>query len=293
MPPRTSWTGNLKLSLITIPVRLYRAVSTTSRPSLNMLHEGCGQRIHYQYTCPVHGEVDKEQIAKGYQYERGKYVVLEEEDLDKVKLETTRTLEIVQFVDSGELDPIYFDTPFYLAPDGPVAEEAFRVIRDAMRQENKAAVGRVTMSGREHMVAIFPHDKGLVMETLHYGREVRKADPYWEEITEKEISGEELDLARQLIGNKSRPFDPNALRDRYEEALGEMIKAKIEGQEPAVVAPEEPRKVVNFMDALKRSLAQEKAGASAPSPGEKKPRRKPPAESVGHPPARSRKKSGG
>lgn len=292
MPPRTSWTGSLKLSLITIPVRLYRAVSTTSRTSLNMLHGGCGQRIHYKYDCPVHGEVDKEQIVKGYQYERGRYVVLEEEDLDRVKLETTRTLEIVQFVKSDELDPVLFDTPFYLAPDGPVAEEAFRVIRDAMRQEEKTAIGRVTMAGREHMVAIFPHDKGLIMETLHYGREVRKAEPYWEEVTEKETAGEELELARQLIGNKTKPFDPNALRDRYEEALGEMIKAKIEGEEPAVVEPEEPRKVVNFMDALKRSIAQEKAETQDEGAA-KKPRRKPPAESVGHPPSRSRKKGSG
>ncbi len=288
MPARTSWTGNLKLSLITIPIRLYRAVSSTARTSLNMLHEDCHQRIRYQYTCPVHGEVAKDHIVKGYQYERGRYVVLSDEDLEKVKLETTRTLEIVQFVDENELDPIYLDTPYYMAPDGPVAEEAFRVLCEAMRRENKTAIGRVTMAGREHMVAIGPHDKGLVMTTLHYGREVRRSDAYFEEIPEKSIDDDELALARQLIAGKSRPFDPNAFRDRYEEALGETIRAKLQGEEPEAVAVEEPGKIVDFMEALKRSLAQEKEEA-----GKEKPRRKPSADRVRRDAASKRKKSGG
>jgi DNA end-binding protein Ku len=287
MPPRTSWTGNLKLSLINIPIRLYRAVSSTARTSLNMLHEECHQRIKYQYTCPVHGEVEKDHIVKGYQYERGRYVVLSDDDLDKVKLETTRTLEIVQFIEDAELDPIFLDTPYYMAPDGPVAEEAFRVLREAMRHENKTAIGRVAMGGREHIVAISPHEKGLVMTTLHYGREVRKSEPYFEEIAEKEIDEDELALARQLIGSKSRPFDPNAFRDRYEEALGETIRAKLQGEEPEALAVEEPRKIVDFMDALKRSIAQEKEESD-----KEKPRRKPAADRVRRDAGTKRKKSG-
>ena len=287
MPPRTSWTGSLKLSLITIPVRLYRAVASTARTRLNMLHEGCNQRVQYQYTCPVHGKIDKEQIVKGYQYERGRYVVLDEEDLKQVKLETAKTLEIVQFVPRDGLDPIFHDAAFYLAPDGPIAEEAFRVLREAMNQEKKTAIGRVVMSGREHVVAIEPREKGLVLMTLHYGREIRDAEPYFAEITEQGVDTEELALARQLIASKSKPFDPQAFSDRYEQALGDIIRSKMQGREPDVVEVEEPGKVVNFMEALKRSLAQEKEEEK------RSPRRKPPAESVRHPPSRARKKSGG
>ncbi len=285
MPPRTSWTGSLKLSLITIPIRLYRAVSSTSRTSLNMLHGTCRQRIKYRYTCPSHGEVDKDEIVKGYQYERGRYVVLSDEDLEKVKLETTRTLEIVQFVDDAELDPIYLDTPYYVAPDGPIAQEAFGVLREAMRQQKKTAIGRVAMGGREHVVAIAPHDSGLRMTTLHYGREVRPSGDYFEEITPKEIDQEELDLARRLIESKSRPFDPDAFTDRYEEALGETIRDKLQGREPEALAAEEPRKIVDFMDALKRSLAQET--------DMEKPRRKPLADRVRRDAAGSKGKKSG
>jgi DNA end-binding protein Ku len=271
MPVRPSWSGNLKLSLITIPVRLYRAVSSTARTSLNMLHEGCNQRIHYQYTCPIHGEVEKEDIVKGYQYEKGKYVVLDEETLQSVKAPTSKTLEIVQFVSREELDPVYLETPYYLAPDGPVAEEAFRVLREAMEQSGKVAVGRVTMAGHEHIAAIMPEGKGLLLSTLHYGREVRSAAPYFTDIKEGEISREELDLARTLIESKSKPFDPDAFQDRYEEALSEAIQARIEGREPEVVEVEEPGKVIDFMEALKRSIAQETQAGP-------KTHRKPPAE---------------
>ncbi len=286
MAMRPSWSGNLKLSLITVPIRLYRAVSSTARTSLNMLHEGCNQRIHYKYTCPVHGEVDKDDIVKGYQYERGKYVVLDEETLDKVKVETSRTLEIVQFVAGKELDPVYLDTPYYLAPDGPVAEEAFRVIREAMRESGKAGIGRVTMAGHEHLAAIHPKGKGLLLTTLHYAQEVRSEAAYFAEIRESAVNEEELDLARQLIENKSKAFDPSAFHDRYEEALHQAIEAKIKGREPEVVQVEEAGKVVDFMEALKRSLAQEKGGEAPP------PRRQP-ARKAQRTPARARQKKGG
>ncbi|MFA5515945.1 MAG: Ku protein [Desulfuromonadales bacterium] len=288
MATRPSWSGNLKLSLITVPVRLYRAVSSTARTSLNMLHEGCNQRIRYQYTCPVHGEVAKDDIVKGYQYERGKYVVLDEDTLDKVKVETSRTLEIVQFVSVEELDSVYFDTPYYLAPDGAVAEEAFRVLRKAMEGSGKAGIGRVTMAGHEHMVAIQPRDKGLLITTLHYAPEVRSDAPYFAEIGHAAVSGEELDLARQLIENKSRAFDPAAFHDRYEEALHQAIEAKINGREPEVVQVEETGKVVDFMEALKRSLAQEPSGGEPPAP-----RRQPSRKTTQRTPARARQKKGG
>jgi DNA end-binding protein Ku len=257
MPPRTSWTGTLKLSLIHIPVRLYSAVASSSRTRLNMLHRDCNQRIHYLYDCPVHGTVDKDEITKGYQYQKDRYVVLDKETLQQVKLETTRTLEIVQFIDQEQLDPIYLDAPYFLAPDGPVAEEAFRVLRAAMTEMARIALGRLTLSGREHMVAISPRDKGLLLFTLHYAKEVREETAYFEEIGEQQVPTEEFDLARQLIESRTRPFAPEEFRDRYDEALMEVVQAKVAGREPEVVSAEEPGKVVDFMEALKRSLAAE------------------------------------
>lgn len=265
MPPRTSWTGSLKLSLIQIPVRLYNAVVGTSRIRLNMLHRGCNQRIHYLYDCPVHGTIDKDEITKGYQYQKDRYVVLDKETLDQVKLETTKILEIVQFIDQSQFDPIYLDAPYYLAPDGPVAEEAFRVLRTAMADMGRIALGRLTLSGREHMVAISPREKGLLLFTLHYAQEVREENPYFEGIRAQEAPVEEFDLARQLIESRTRPFKPEEFRDRYDEALLEVVQAKVAGREPEVVSVEEPGKVVDFMEALKRSLAAEdEAGKGRP-----------------------------
>jgi DNA end-binding protein Ku len=260
MPPRTSWTGSLKLSLITIPVRLYSAVVSSAKVRLNMLHRDCHQRIHYLYDCPVHGTIDKEEVTKGYQYQKDHYVVLDKETLDQVKLETTKVLEIVQFIDEQQLDPIYLDAPYYLAPDGPVAMEAFAVLRAAMTDMKRIALGRLTMSGREHMVAISPREKGLLVYTLHYVKEVREEAPYFEGIGEQQPPAEEFALARQLIESRTRPFAPEEFHDRYDDALLEVVQAKVAGREPEVVSVEEPGKVVDFMDALKRSLAAEAEG---------------------------------
>jgi DNA end-binding protein Ku len=257
MPPRTSWTGSLKLSLITIPVRLYSAVVSTAKVRLNMLHRDCNQRIHYLYDCPVHGTIDKEEVTKGYQYQKDHYVVLDKETLEQVKLETTKVLEIVQFIDEQQLDPIFLDSPYYLAPDGPVATEAFAVLRASMWDMKRIALGRLTLSGREHMVAISPRQKGLLVYTLHYAKEVREEAPYFEGIDEPQLSTEEIDLARQLIASRTRPFAPEEFHDRYDDALLEVVKAKVAGREPEVVSIEEPGKVVDFMEALKRSLAAE------------------------------------
>jgi DNA end-binding protein Ku len=241
-------------------VRLYSAVVSSSRVRLNMLHRGCNQRIHYVYDCPVHGAIDKDEVTKGYQYQKDRYVVLDKETLDQVKLETTRTLEIVQFIDQGQLDPIYLDAPYYLAPDGPVAEEAFRVLRAAMEDMGRIALGRLTMSGREHMVAISPRKQGLLLFTLRYAKEVRDECPYFAGIGQQELPTEEFDLARQLIESRTRPFAAEEFRDRYDDALLEVVQAKVAGREPEVVSTEAPGKVVDFMEALKRSLAAEDEG---------------------------------
>jgi len=268
MAPRASWTGYLRLSLVTIPVRLYNAISSTSKVSLNQLHKDCNQRLRQQMVCPEHGRVDKENIARGYEFEKDRYVVVEEADLDRIKLETTKTIDIMQFVDAKELDPLYFDTPYYVAPDGPVAEEGFRILREAMRQANKVAIGQVVISNKEHIVAIKPQDKGLVLNTLHYAEEVRNSASYFEEIKTADVEKAQLALAEQLVNSLAGSFDPTKFKDRYQESLLEVIKSKITGSEPVVAQKADMGKVINLMDALKQSLAQTMS------------QKKPPAESV-------------
>ena len=277
MAPRASWTGYLRLSLVTIPVRLYNAVSSTSKVSLNQLHKDCNVRLRQQMVCPEHGKVEKEDIVKGYEFEKDRYVVVDEADLQKIKLETTKTIDLIQFVDATEVDSIYFDTPYYVAPDGPVAEEGFRILREAMRLANKIAIGQVVISNREHMVAIQPQDKGLVLNTLHYAEEVRNAASYFEDIKTAEVQKPQLDLAQQLVNSLAGSFEPAKFKDRYQDALLEVIKAKVAGSEPVIAQKAEMGKVINLMDALKQSLAQSIS------------QKKPPAASVKAPAANAKK----
>ncbi len=279
MPPRASWKGQLKLSLIAIPVRLYNAVTSTAKVSLNQLHRDCHQRLRNNLNCPEHGDVPRSEVVKGYQYEKGKYVVIEESDLDQIRLETTKIVEIVQFVDAGELDPIYWNTPYYVAPDGPVAEEAFRVIREALQKTGKIGIGRVVMVGKEYVVALKVEDKGFMLTTLRYAAEIRSSASYFEEITEGAVPKDQLKLAEQLIESKSSPLDTAGFTDRYQEALLEVIKAKIDGSEPVLVQEAEAGKVLNFMEALKQSVAADV-------------KKKPPARSVKKTAARKKKAKG-
>ncbi|MCI0421715.1 MAG: Ku protein [Acidobacteria bacterium] len=265
MAPRASWTGYLRLSLVTIPVRLYNAVSSTSKVSLNQLHKGCNLRLRQQMVCPEHGKVEKEDIVKGYEFEKDRYVVIDEADLAKIKLETTKTIDLIQFVDAGEVDSIYFDTPYYVAPDGPVAEEGFRILREAMRLANKIAIGQVVIANREHMVAIQPQDKGLVLNTLHYAEEVRNAASYFEDIKTAEVQKAQLALAEQLVNSLASSFDQSKFKDRYQESLLEVIKSKVAGSEPVIAQKAEMGKVINLMDALKQSLAQSMSQKKPPA----------------------------
>jgi len=278
MAPRASWTGYLRLSLVTIPVRLYNAVSSTSKVSLNQLHKDCNVRLRQQMVCQEHGKVEKEDIVKGYEFEKDRYVVVDEADLQKIRLETTKTIDLIQFVDATEVDSIYFDTPYYVAPDGPVAEEGFRILREAMRLATKIAIGQVVISNREHMVAIQPQDKGLVLNTLHYAEEVRNAASYFEDIKTAEVQKPQLDLAQQLVNSLAGSFEPAKFKDRYQDALLEVIKAKVAGSEPVIAQKAEMGKVINLMDALKQSLAQSIS------------QKKPPAASVKAPAAKKQKK---
>lgn len=258
MALRAMWSGYLRLSLVTIPVRMYNAISSSSRVALNQLHKNCHHRVRQQLVCPEHGKLEREDIVKGYEYEEDKYVVIDQADLEKIKLETTKTIDLIQFVATDEVDPIFFDKSYYVAPDGPMAEDAFRVVREAMRRANKMAIGQVVIAGREHIIALRVKDTGFALSTLHYASEIRQATPYFEGIRNGEVDKNQLALATQLVENNTAAFNPAQFTDRYEEALLQIIKAKAAGSEPVVVQQVEAGKIIDLMSALKQSLAQSK-----------------------------------
>ncbi len=278
MPPRAYWKGQVKLSLVAFPVRLYNAISSSSRVALNQLHAECNSRIKSKTTCPIHGEIPRSDLVKGYEFEKGKYVVIDDADLERIKLESNRTLELLQFIDADELQPKLLNTPYYVAPDGALGEEAFAVIREALQRTNKVGIGRVILSNREHVFALQPEDRGFCMTTLRYAQEIKSSTSYFEEIGKHEIDDDQLSLAEELIRKHSAVFEPEQFKDRYRDGLMEVIKAKIEGAEPVVEQQAEAGKVINLMDALKQSVKA-------------KPGKKPPASSVKT--TRAKKKSKG
>ena len=292
MVARPSWKGYLKLSLVSCPVRLYSATSTSNRVSFNLLHKDTHNRVQMRPHDPELGEVDRGDLVKGYAYERDRYVIMTDEDLEKVKIESSETMAIERFVDADAVDPIYLDSPYYMTPDGGVGEEAFQVIHEAMVRKKKVAISRVVMSGRERLIALSVRDKGFLATTLRAANEVRSQREYFGEIGEVKVEPEMLDLASMLIEQKAGPFDPSAFTDRYQEALLEVVRAKVKGEEPVVGRPAEPGKVVNLMDALKQSLARaEEKKPAAPSRRGKATAAEQPAEKPER--GRRRAKSGG
>jgi DNA end-binding protein Ku len=268
MAPRTTWKGHLKLSLVSCPVRLYNATTRSERVSFNLLHKDTHNRIQMHPHDPELGKVERGDLVKGYQYEKDQYVVLTDEDFDKVQVESSKAIVIEKFVDAEAVDPIYFDSPYYMAPDGPVAEETFVVLREAFREKNKVALSRVVLSNRERLVAIQVRDKGFLVMTLRSADEVRQHQAYFEDIDGPEPDQEMLELASALIDKKSGAFDPSEFRDAYHDALLELVKAKIKGQEPVIARAPERGKVINLMDALRRSLDD-----TGKPPAESKPRK--------------------
>jgi DNA end-binding protein Ku len=275
MAPRPSWKGHLRLSLVSCPVRLYPATSGASRVSFNLLHKDTLNRINMRAHDPELGEVERADLVRGYEYEKGRYVVMDPEDFERVQIESTKTIVVEQFVDEGDVDPLYLESPYYLAPDGDFAEETFGVIREAMRQEQKVALSRVVLTSREHLIAMSVREKGFLVTTLRTADEVRSSDEIFDEIKDSKPDKEMLQLATQLIRQKAGKFKPETFRDRYQDALMEVIRAKIKGETPVVAKAPETARVINLMDALKRSLAE--------SGGE--PARKPPARSKARKPA--------
>jgi DNA end-binding protein Ku len=260
---RPYWTGFLKLSLVTIAVRLYTATTVKERIRFHMIHEPTGERVRQQLVVPGTGPVERDEVVKGYEYEKGRYVTVEPDDLKRLKLETTDTIDITEFVD--DVDPIYFDAPYYLVPDGSVAEEGYRVIREALRDTGKIAIGQVVVGGNERIVAIRPLDKGLLANSLRYEDEIRKPDEFFDSIAVDAVDEDERAMMEQIIKRKTRKFEPGKFVDHYQAAVRELIDEKLEGKLPDKAPERKPAQVINLMDALKRSLAaEEKSGGAAP-----------------------------
>ncbi len=265
MAPRAFWTGHLRLSLVNIPVKLYPATTSERRLAFNQIHKPTGKRIRYQKVVPGIGPVENEEITKGYEYEKGKYVLIDQEEIDELKLEAKQTIELVRFVDEDAIDARFYDTPYYLLPDGDMADEGYTIIQKALKDTGKVGVGQFILRGHGNIVAIKPFGKGLLLEVLRHANEVRAAAPLFKEITEVKTDKEALDLAKELIKRKSGKFEPGQLKDAYSEAVWELIQAKLEDRAPEIVT-EMPgsAKVINIMDALKKSVRQGKgAGAKA------------------------------
>jgi DNA end-binding protein Ku len=258
MPPRSTWKGHLKLSLVSCPVRLYNAVTRADRVSFHLLHKDTHNRIQMKPSDPELGTVERSDLVKGYEYEKDQYVIFSDEDFDKVQIESTKSIVIEKFVDAAEVDEIYFDSPYYLAPDGAVAEETFRVVQWAMRDKNKVALSRIVLSSRERLIALTVRDRGLLVMTLRNADEVRDAKEFFTDIEDAQPDKEMLDLASALIEQKSGSFDPAEFKDRYQDAVVDMVKAKVKGQEPVVATAPERGQVINLMDALRQSLDADK-----------------------------------
>jgi DNA end-binding protein Ku len=266
MAARPTWKGFLKISLVNIPIKVFPATESSGTIAFNQLHGECQTRIQQKRWCPrCEREVPLSEIVKGYEFEKGRWVVLTDEDFEKVRPESTRIIDLVQFADDAAIDPMYVDRAYYLAPDGAVASDAFAVMRDGMK--GKVGVGKLALYGREYLVAVRPKGRGIVMYTLHHAAEIRSIDAVEElNSVSQTVRPEEIKLARQVIDTFDAPLDLTTYRDEYREGLQKIIDAKIAGEE--VVAPEieAPARVVNLMDALKKSL-------DAVSTGKKKPAR--------------------
>jgi DNA end-binding protein Ku len=270
MAARAIWRGQIRLALVSIPVELYPATKSGAAIQFHQIYEPTGQRIKYEKVVPGVGPVDRDQIVKGYEVSKGHYVLLDPEEIESVKLESRKTLELVEFVDVGDIDAMYYDKPYFVVPADDLAEEAYVVLRDALKAAKKVGVGQLAMRGQEYVVAIKPCGKGLLLETLRYADEVHKAQSYFREIGSDQPDADLLDMASMLIERKTGKFDPTEFHNRYVDALHSLIEEKQRAkgekviQDPDADAPP-PRgsNVVDLMAALKRSLNNADDGKAA------------------------------
>lgn len=291
MAARPYWKGQIRLALVSIPVEIYSATKSGATIAFNQIHEPSGKRIKYEKVVPGIGPVDVDDIVKGFEYAKGEYVLLDEEEIEGVKLESKKTLELTQFVEAQDIDEIYFEKPYYVVPADELAEEAFIVLREALRRSYKVGLGQLAMRGREYVVSIKACGRGLVMETLRYADEVNKAASYFRDIGEGDPDEELLDLATTLIDKKTGKFDATDFHDRYVEALRELIDRKKKGKTLNIESEEGDREtrgsnVVDLMAALKKSIGSGDAKGKSPpkKAAAKAPAKKAPAKT----PARKR-----
>src|SRR5690606_5083225 len=260
------WTGHIRLSLVSLPVKLYAATQSRTRLTFHQVHEPSRKRIRYEKVVPGVGPVDKDEILRGYEYEKGKYVLLSDDDIDDIKLEAKKTVELVQFVDHCDIDPIYYDRPYYVVPEGELAEDAFRVVRDALRRTGKVGLGQIVMRGREDTAALAPCGKGMLLETLRFDEELRQSEAYFDDISDAKSDKSLVELAEELIQRQAGPFSPEAFSDSYSNALEELVQAKLKGRKAISIEEEAPEpqggEVVDLMEALKKSLGKKGDGKS-------------------------------
>jgi DNA end-binding protein Ku len=267
MAPRANWKGFLRLSLVTCPVALYPATSDSEKISFNQINKKTGHRIKYvKVDADTGEEVSNDEITKGFKVDTDTYIEVSKEELENIALESTRTIEINEFVPKQDIDPRYLIRPYYLRPDGKVGHDAFAVIRETIRSMDMVAIGTVVLTSREHIIALEPLDKGLMGTLLRYPYEVRDEKEYFDEIQDVKVTRDMLDLAKHIVNQKAADFEPERFEDHYEEALTELINAKRNGQTVSAKPRPKADNVVNLMDALKKSIASE-------APKDKKPRK--------------------
>ena len=271
LPARPVWTGQIRLALVALPVKLYSALDSREKIAFNQIHEPSKQRIKYEKVVPGIGPVDKDEIVKGYEIQKGRYVLFSDEEFEALKVDSKKTLDMIQFAPAETIDPIYFDKPYYALPDGKLADEPYRVVRDALRRTGTIGLGQITMRGRSYIAAVKPYEDGILVETVHYAEELRAAKGFFDEIPAGKSEPDLVDLAEELIKRKQAPFDATKFEDEYSQALERLIKKKIEREGETILedqesaAPDYGGNVVSLVDALKKSLAKKQAAAAEPA----------------------------
>jgi DNA end-binding protein Ku len=286
MAYRPTWQGHLKLSLVTCPVALYSATNAAGDVHFHLINPKTNNRIRMITTDPETGPIERKDLVKGYEVSKGEYILLTDEEIKSVKLESTRTIDIERFVPAGDIDRIYWDNPYYLAPDGKLAQEAFGVIRTAMEKSGQLALGRIVMATRERILALEPRGNGILAYTIRTDAEVRKADEIFATISDAHADPAMIAIAERIIEQQEGPFDPSGFVDRYEEALRALIEAKKKGHKPAKVAEPDDTNVIDLMSALRASLAGKRKAVPA---GSKPAQRAASAEKVKPAKAKARK----
>lgn len=271
MAPRAYWKGYLRLSLVSCPVQLFPATSEREKIRFHQLNKSTGNRVRYRKVDEETGdEVEQSDIMKGYEVEKGQYLELSPEELEAVSIDSTRMIDIDQFVPEKEIDELYLGNPYYMVPDGDVGAQAFAVIREAIKQEGMVALGRVVFTSREHIIGLKPRGKGLMGVTLRYPYEVRKEKDYFDDIPDEKVTKDMLDLAKHIVEQKVGHFQPEKFEDRYEEALKDLLRKKQHGDKIVPMKSNEPSKVINLMDALRRSAKGDSARPAERSPARRK-----------------------